>query len=89
MGIILFIIDKVLGIASKLPIIGSFDKILGIIIGAMKGLLYCWIVLTIITVLALTGTNTSYIELVYESELLTWLYENNLLLNTISSVLGK
>lgn len=79
----IFAVDMVLGIASKLPLIGSVDTILGAALGAAKGLLWCWLVLAVIAVLALTGTNTEYIALVQESAILTWLYDNNIIVNLV------
>ena len=84
--IALLIIELVLGIASKLPLIGPLDKILGLVCGAGKGLIWCWVILAVISVLALTGTNTEWATYISESELLTWLQENNILLNYIVSM---
>ena len=81
--IILFVLDKVLGLASKLPLIGQADKALGIVAGALKGLIWSFIVLAVIAVLTLTGTNTELIQLVNESPILLWLYENNIIVNVL------
>ena len=84
--IALLIVELVLGIASKLPLIGPLDKMLGFVCGAGKGLIWCWVILAVISVLALTGTNTEWAAYIAESELLTWLQENNILLNYIVSM---
>lgn len=78
--ILMVVIDMVLGVASKLPIIGPADKLLGIVCGGAKGLIICWIVLAIITVMALTGTNTELASYITESQLLAWLQDNNFVL---------
>lgn len=85
--IALIIVEKFLGLVSMLPLIGQADTLLGIAAGFVKGLVWCWVILTIIAMLAYTGTNTDLLVLVNESEILTWLYENNLILNTLSKVL--
>lgn len=77
------VVDIILGIASKLPLIGPVDKILGTALGAAKGLVWCWLVLAIVAMLALTGTNTEYIAMVQQSEFLTELYDNNIIVNMI------
>jgi len=82
----IFVLDKILGLASKLPLIGSTDKMLGLVAGAAKGLIYCWIVLAVVAMLALTGTNTELIAMVNDSVLLTWLHENNIIVNMLTSV---
>ena len=85
--IALIFVEKFLGLVSMLPLIGQADTLLGIAAGFVKGLVWCWVILTIIAMLAYTGTNTDLLALVNESEILTWLYENNLILNTLSKVL--
>ena len=81
--IAMVIVEVVLGVVSKLPLIGPMDKILGIACGAVKGLIWCWVILAVVSVLALTGTNTEFAAYISQSELLTWLQNNNLLLNLI------
>lgn len=84
--IAMVIVEVVLGVVSKLPLIGPMDKLLGIACGAVKGLIWCWVILAVVSVLALTGTNTEFAAYISQSELLTWLQNNNLLLNLIVSV---
>ncbi|MBQ8624820.1 MAG: CvpA family protein [Agathobacter sp.] len=85
--IALMVVEKVLGLVSKLPLIGQADTILGIAAGALKGLVWGWVVLTVIAMLAYTGANTDLIALVNESEILLWLYENNPIMMVVSKVL--
>ena len=68
-----------LGIASKLPLVGPLDKFLGFACGVGKGLVWSWGVLTVVSVLALTGTNTEWAGCIAESQFLTMLQENNLI----------
>ena len=79
----IMVVNIVLGIASKLPLIGPLDKILGLACGAGKGLIWSWIVLAIVSVLALTGVNTELAGYIAESQILTWLQENNVILNLL------
>lgn len=85
--IALIVVEKVLGLVSMLPLIGQADTLLGIAAGAVKGLVWCWVVLTVIAMLAYTGANTELLALVNESKILTWLYENNLIMKALSEVL--
>jgi len=77
------VVEIVLAIIGKLPLIGPLDKILGLGCGAVKGVILCWVVLAVVSVLALTGVNTEFAAYISQSELLTWLQDNNLLLNLI------
>ena len=76
-------VNGVLGIASKLPLIGPLDKVLGLACGAGKGFIWSWLVLTIVSVLALTGINTEWTAYIAQSELLTWLQNNNMILKLL------
>lgn len=85
--IALIVVEKVLGLVGKLPLIGQANTILGIAAGAIKGLVWCWVVLAVVAMLAYTGANTELMVLVNESEILTWLYENNLITSVLAEVL--
>lgn len=81
--VLLIVVDGVLGIASKLPLIGSVDKILGVACGGIKGILICWVILTVVYVLAFTGVNTELAGFIADSQLLSWLQENNYILKMV------
>lgn len=78
--ILMVVIELVLGIASKLPIIGSADKLLGILCGGIKGVLICWIVLAVVSVLAISGANTEIASYIAQSQFLTWMQDHNYIL---------
>lgn len=84
--IAMIVVEFALGVVAKLPLIGPMDKLLGLVCGAGSGLIWCWVVLAIVSVLALTGTNTELAAYVSQSEILTWLQDNNVLLNLILNV---
>ena len=77
---VIFAANVVFGIASKLPLIGPLDKLLGLACGAAKGFIWSWVILTIVSVLALTGVNTEWVSYISQSEILMWLQNNNLIL---------
>lgn len=80
------VVEVVLNIVAKLPLIGPMDKLLGLACGAGKGIILCWVILAIVSVLALTGVNTAFATYISQSELLTWLQDNNVLLNFILDI---
>lgn len=84
--IVMVVVEVILGVVAKLPLIGPMDKLLGIVCGAGKGLIYCWVILAIVSVLALTGTNTEWAAYISQSQILTWLQDNNVLLNLIVGI---
>ena len=84
--IAMVIVEFLLGVVAKLPLIGPMDKLLGIACGGVKGLIWCWVILAVVSVLALTGTNAEFAAYIAQSELLTWLQDNNMLINLIASI---
>ena len=81
--IALIVVELVLGVASRLPLIGPLDKVLGFACGAGKGLIWSWIILAVVMVFAITGINTELIGYISKSQLLSWFQENNLIVNLI------
>lgn len=84
--IAMVVVEFLLGVVSKLPLIGPMDKLLGIACGGVKGIIWCWVILAVVSVLALTGVNTELAAYIAQSELLTWLQDNNVLLNLIAAI---
>lgn len=82
----MMVVELALNLVGKLPLIGPMDKILGLACGAGKGIILCWVILAVVSVLALTGTNTEFATYISQSELLTWLQDNNVLLNLILDI---
>lgn len=85
--IVMFIIEKILGIISKLPLLGFADKILGLTCGVIKGLVWTWIVLTSISVIAFMNANAALASYISQSQFLLWLQEHNILLSIIVNIL--
>ena len=79
------IIEHMLESISDMPVIGRLDTMLGVACGGAKGLIWCWVILAVVSVMAVTGTNTELATYIAQSKLLTWLQDNNILLNIIAS----
>lgn len=77
------IVIGMLGFVDKIPLIGGANHLLGGIVGAGAGLLAIWILFIIITLLYNTSFGASCMESIAESDILTWLYDNNVLMNSI------
>lgn len=73
----LMVVEKIFDLVAKLPLIGQANTVLGLAAGGVKGLVWTWVLLTVIAVLAYTGANTELIAMVNESPILLWLYANN------------
>lgn len=62
---------------SKLPVIHSLDKILGIVVGVLETVLLLWTVYTFIMNLDLGMIENMVMEYTRDSNILTWFYEHN------------
>lgn len=86
-----FIVFRLLAFAldlvSKLPLIGEVNHLLGLLAGAVKGFLLVWLAFAFIAMVRATAAGAALTSLIYESELLLWLYENNLVLQIILNFL--
>lgn len=77
-------LSAVLGFIAKLPLIGFANKILGLAAGAANGLLIVWFAFYLVAVLCTTGFGSAVIMHIYSNEFLTYLYENNIVLNILT-----
>lgn len=73
-----------LGIISNLPVIGGMNRVAGGIVGMGTGLVVVWILYVIITLMYDTEIGTLCFKYIAESEFLTKLYDNNVLMNYIT-----
>lgn len=85
--IIVLIIVKAVAVAidiiGELPVLGFFNRLAGAIVGAGSGLLIVWIAFLILTLVYTTPLGQVAFGMIQESEFLTFLYENNLLLSKL------
>lgn len=70
------------------PVIGTVNHLLGILLGAVKGLVILWVLFAIIAMNAASGTGLMLVSYIYESKFLTIIYENNLVLTIILMIVG-
>lgn len=77
------LIDIILGLASKLPLVGSMNKLLGAVLGGAKGIIWSWVILAVVELFMITEVDTGVYTMIQESNLLTWLCENNFIVNIL------
>lgn len=68
-----------LGIAARLPILRGINKLAGLVFGFGEGLVIVWIFFFVITVFATTDWGRNLMSMVWKSDMLTWLYKENIL----------
>lgn len=64
---------------TKLPIVKSLDKILGILVGVLETVLILWTVYTFVVILNMGVIGQLLLEYTEESPVLLWFYQNNYL----------
>jgi hypothetical protein len=90
-AIIIFIIVKILlifinifaDIIEKLPIIGKFNKIGGLLYGLLQALIIIYIGLAIISLISPTIKNSNLIKAINNSTIGKFFYDNNLILQIL------
>ncbi|MDY2589338.1 MAG: CvpA family protein [Agathobacter sp.] len=81
------ILYSMIKIVEDVPVIGTLNRILGIIVASIKCLFVVWTCFAIIAMNGATETGIILTSYIYESEFLIFLYENNLILNILFSIL--
>ena len=86
--IAVFIIVRIalgmLNIVDKIPLVGGANHLVGGILGAGIGILIIWILFIVITLLYNTSLGVACMKGISESEILTKLYDSNILLKYIT-----
>lgn len=72
-----------LGIISDLPVIGGLNRIAGGVLGLVTGVIVIWIILIAVTLLYTTAIGEECFRNIADSQILTFLYENNPLLEML------
>lgn len=85
LGLVLFPAKLV----SKLPVIHSVDKLLGIVFGAFEVILILWTVYTFIMMMDVGVVGQVILSYTADSRILTWLYEHNYLAYAIERFLKE
>lgn len=86
-GIIFRFIGRTLRIVDYIPILNGINWLLGLGAGALKGVIGVWIFMMVVAFLSTTEFGSYMTGYIYEAPILTWLYENNFILNTIMNSL--
>lgn len=81
------ILYSMIKIVEDVPVIGTLNRILGIIVASIKCLFVVWTCFAIIAMNGATETGIILTSYIYESEFLNFLFENNLILNIFLLIL--
>ncbi len=89
----LIIFSILISRAVRRSVFAGIDKVLGVVPGVLKCLLWAWIVLLIIRIVSLFGLANNVTTDIENSQILTFLYKNNPLaemaIKTIENLIGQ
>lgn len=86
-NVALMILAAALNIISKLPILNGLNKTTGALVGLLQGLVLIWVLCILLTVFSSTEFAKEAFVRINESKILSAIYNNNLLLRSISDVM--
>jgi len=79
----LWVISIALNIISKLPILNQINKLAGLLVGGLQGLVVVWIIFTIVTMFSGTELGSTAFKQIESSSILSFLYDKNILTNVV------
>lgn len=82
--LLLWVIFMALDLISKLPLLNQVNKTAGLLAGLVHGLILVWLFFVLLNVFGGTAFGQSVLELVGENEVLSIIYNNNILLKFIT-----
>jgi len=82
----LAVVSETLNLISKLPIINGLNKNAGLLVGLLHGLVIVWVGFLFITALGSSKLGQASFEQINNSSVLSFLYDNNLLLTFITNI---
>ena len=87
--ILIRVLIKVLDVITKLPVIHEFNAAGGALVGLLESLIIIWILCIIVTAFSTTGLGQDICKGISENEMLSFLYDNNLIKNAITGMFGS
>ncbi|NLP16673.1 MAG: CvpA family protein [Clostridiales bacterium] len=79
----LWILSIALNIISKLPILNQLNKIAGLLVGGLQGVIVVWLLFILITVFGGTELGKTAFEQIKDNAILSFLYDKNIFLNIV------
>lgn len=86
--ILIWLILYAVDILTDLPVLGGINRAGGIVLGAVQGLLWLWIIFLVIALFADTPAGRVLMEQIRSNPVLSWLYNNNFLTMAIMRILS-
>ena len=83
--ILLWVISIALDIVGKLPLLKQVNKTAGLVAGLIHGLVIVWMFFIVLTVFQSSELGQKAMEMIGDSQILSFIYNNNFLLDSVTS----
>lgn len=87
-GIAVQIISGLLGVVSHIPVIKGANRIAGLFVGGLYGMIIVWVAFYVIALCSTGETGSTLVSYIYASPFLTMLYENNPVISVMLHFFG-
>ena len=87
--ILLFVLNKILDLVAKLPLLKQANQLAGLALGTVQAILIIWLFFAIVTVISGTEFGQSIFGYINSSKLLSFLYTNNIPMNFITKTVAN
>ncbi len=77
-------IDKSLGLVTRLPVLKQFNSLFGALMGFVSAILWIYVITSIIAVFSFIPAVNTLTEYIMNSQILSFLYKNNLIIGLFS-----
>ncbi len=84
--IVIRIVAHILDIVSHLPVLNTINKLGGMAVGLVHGLVVLWVLCIVAMIYSATGPGIAIFEAIDDSAFLTCIYNNNLLIHFVSDI---
>lgn len=78
-----------LDLVAGLPVLHGINRLLGVVLGFVQGLIIVWIGMVVLTIFSNTDIGKVLMEMISESPFLKELYQTNLLMDLLHNMIGK
>lgn len=85
-SLLIRMITYALDIIARLPIINGVNKIAGAFVGTVKGLMFVWVALLLLTVFCNTEIGQTGLELVENDQIVNFIYEKDIFVKIFMSI---
>ena len=84
--VLLKVLIRVLDLITKLPVIHTFNAVGGGLVGLIESLFVIWIACIIVTMFSTTELGKEICDGIASNEILSWIYDNNLIQKIITGI---